>query len=61
MLEASRELAALVRRYEDTLDEISHRELAKAAEALLRRANWMKSSHPGGPPADEGNLEASVG
>lgn len=61
MLEASRELTDLLKRYADALDEISHRDLAKAADALKRRAAWLRSSHPSGPPNDDGEPGVRVG
>ncbi len=60
MLEASLELAALLKRYGDALDEVSHRDLAKAAGALMRRANGLRSDHPGGFPGGEDSMGVRV-
>lgn len=61
MLEVSRELTELLKRYGDALDEVSHRDLAKTAGALTRRAKGLRSIHPGGPPDEDGELEIRVG
>ena len=58
MLEASKELTELLKRYGDALDEISHRDLAKTADALMRRAKGLRSLHPGGLWDGDGELEA---
>lgn len=60
MLEASRELAELVKRYGDALDEVSHRDLVKAANTLRRRSMGLRSVNPGGNPSDDGALDVRV-
>lgn len=54
------ELSQILRRYGNALDEVSHRDLAKVAMALENRVNWLKSSHPGGPPSDRDDDDLGV-
>lgn len=56
MLEASKELTELLKRYGDALDEVSHRDLAKTAGALTRRAKGLRSIHPGGSADQDDGL-----
>jgi hypothetical protein len=60
MLKASIELNQILRRYGSALDEVSHRDLAKVARTLEHRANWLKSSHPAGPPPEYGDDDLGI-